>query len=84
MFVIGLLLLAAAVVVGVDIAMMNDQSIDLEAFNQTWTSSPGAAFIVGAITAVAGLLNLVVLVDLYEIHLRERDAAPRVTRAFQR
>ena len=26
-------------------------------------------------TAVAGLLNIVVLVDLYETHLRDRDAA---------
>lgn len=33
-------------------------------------------------TAIAGLLNLVVLVDLVEIHLKEREAADAATRRF--
>jgi uncharacterized membrane protein YciS (DUF1049 family) len=58
MWIIGLLLLVAAVVVGIDIAAMNDQQVDLEAFNQVWTSSPAIAFVVGVVTALVGVLGL--------------------------
>ncbi|HEX2381970.1 MAG TPA: hypothetical protein VHI95_05010 [Acidimicrobiales bacterium] len=63
MWIIGLLLLAAAVAVGIDIAMMNDQQVDLEAFNQVWTSSPAAAFVVGVVTTLVGVAGLWLLVN---------------------
>jgi uncharacterized membrane protein YciS (DUF1049 family) len=58
MWIIGLLLLAAAIVVGVDISINNDQSIDLEAFNHVWTSTPAVAFGVGVVTALVGIVGL--------------------------
>src|SRR5438067_9561761 len=74
MFVIGLLLLAAAIVVGIDIAVMNDTKVDLEAFNQTWTSSPGAAFVVGVITAVVGLVGLWLMINgMRRMRARRRE-----------
>ena len=58
MWIIGLLLLAAAVVVGIEVAISNDQTVDVEAFNHVWTSSPAAAFIVGVVTALVGAFGL--------------------------
>jgi len=62
MWIIGLLLLAAAVVVGIEFGISNDQSIDVEAFNHVWTSSPAAAFLVGVATALVGAFGLWVMV----------------------
>jgi uncharacterized membrane protein YciS (DUF1049 family) len=62
MWIIGLLLLAAAIVVGIDIVAMNDQSVDLEAFNQVWTSSPAVTFVVGVVTALVGVFGLWMLI----------------------
>jgi hypothetical protein len=77
MWIIGLLLLAAAVVLGVDIATRNDTQIDLEAFNHVWTSSPAAVFIVGVVTALVGAFGLWLM--LYglarsRVHRRARRA----------
>ena len=58
MWIIGLLLLAAAIVVGVEIGISNDRQVDIEAFNHVWTSNPAAAFLVGVVTGVVGLFGL--------------------------
>ncbi len=77
MWIIGLLLLAAAVVVGVDIATRNDTSVDLEAFSHVWTSSPAAVFLVGVVTALVGAFGMwLMLFGLRRarVHRRERRA----------
>lgn len=77
MWIIGLLLLAAAVVVGIDIVTRNDTQVDLEAFNHTWTSSPAAAFVVGVVTALVGVFGLWFMVfgmKRARVHRRERRA----------
>jgi uncharacterized membrane protein YciS (DUF1049 family) len=58
MWIIGLLLLAAAIVVGVEIGISNDQQVDIEAFTRVWTSNPAAAFLVGVVTALVGVFGL--------------------------
>ncbi len=58
MWIIGLLLLAAAIVVGVEIGISNDRQVDIEAFNHVWTSNPAAAFLVGVVTALVGVFGL--------------------------
>ncbi|HEY2811849.1 MAG TPA: hypothetical protein VGJ03_00150 [Acidimicrobiales bacterium] len=63
MFIIGIVLLAAALTVGIDIAVQNSQQVNLEAFSQVWTSSPSAAFVVGVITALVGVLGVFMMVD---------------------
>jgi ABC-type nickel/cobalt efflux system permease component RcnA len=59
MWIIGLVLLAAAVVVGIEIGISsNDRSVDIEAFSHVWTSNAAAAFLVGVITALVGAFGL--------------------------
>jgi hypothetical protein len=59
MWIIGLLLLAAAVVVGIEIGISsNDRSVDIEAFSHVWTSNAAAAFLVGVITTLVGVVGL--------------------------
>ena len=74
MWIIGLLLLAAAVVVGIEIGISNDQQIDIEAFNHVWTSNPAAAFLVGVVTAVVGCVrSLVDVGGMRHSRVRHRD-----------
>lgn len=58
MVVLGLLLLLAAVGVGADVAIKNTASIDVNAFGQTFSLSPGWLFVVGAVTGAVALLGL--------------------------
>ena len=77
MWIIGLLLLAAAVVVGIEIGISNDRQVDVEAFNQVWTSSPAAAFLVGVVTALVGAFGLWLMVTgmrRSRVRRRERRA----------
>ena len=60
---IGLVLLAAALVVGIDFAMNNSTQVDLEAFNHVWTSNPAAAFVAGVVATLVGVVGLLLLFD---------------------
>jgi ABC-type nickel/cobalt efflux system permease component RcnA len=74
MWIIGLLLLAASVVVGIEIGISNDQQIDVEAFNEVWTSNPAAAFLVGVATALVGALGLwLMFTSLRRSRVRRRE-----------
>jgi uncharacterized membrane protein YciS (DUF1049 family) len=73
MWIIGLLLLAAAIVVGIEIGISNDRQVDIEAFNQVWTSNPAAAFLVGVVTALVGAFGLwLMFVGLRRSRVRSR------------
>lgn len=63
MLIIGVVLLVAAVVVGIDVAAQNQVQVDVEAFNHVWTSSPSAAFIAGVVTAIVGVLGVFLMLD---------------------
>jgi hypothetical protein len=75
--VIGIILFAAAVVVGVDVTWMNHFGVDVEAFNQTYTVSPALMFVGGIVTALVGVLGLMLLHDGME----RRGVRRRETRA---
>jgi hypothetical protein len=85
MWIIGLLLLAAAVVVGIEIGISsNDRPVDIEAFNHVWTSNAAAAFVVGVITALVGAFGLwLMFVGMRHrrVHRRQRRAETAERRA---
>jgi flagellar biosynthesis/type III secretory pathway M-ring protein FliF/YscJ len=63
MALIGLLLIAAAAAVGIDIAAQNQFGIDIEAFNQVIATNASVVFIAGAVAGMAGALGVLLLVD---------------------
>jgi hypothetical protein len=75
MWIIGLLLLAAAIVVGVEIGISsNDRSVDIEAFSHVWTSNAAAAFLVGVITTLVGVIGLwLMFVGMRHSRVRRRE-----------
>src|SRR4029453_7414008 len=74
LFVIGLLLLAAAVTVGIAVGVQNDTDIDVEAFNQVWTSTPAIVFLVGVAAGIVGLLGLWLMIQgLRRNRVRRRE-----------
>ena len=77
MWIIGLLLLAAAIVVGVEIGISNDRQVDIEAFSHVGTSNPAAAFLVGVVTGLIGLFGL----WLFVVGLRRSRVRRRARRA---
>ncbi len=76
MLIIGLLLFAAAIVVGIDVAAMNGTSIDIEAFNHVWASSVAVSFVAGVVTALVGVVGLLLLRD-GSVRSRRRRRARR-------
>ena len=74
MFIIGILLLAAAIVVGIEIGISNDRQVDVEAFNHVWSSNPAAAFLVGVVTALVGAFGLwLTLAGMRRSRVRRRE-----------
>ena len=63
LLIIGLLLVAAAITVGIDFAVLNNYSVDVETFGQVWTSSPSVAFVAGVVTALVGAIGVALMVD---------------------
>lgn len=63
MAIIGFLILVAAAVFGIEIAAVNDISIDIDAFNQVYQTSVGALFVAGVVTGLAGAFGLMLMRD---------------------
>jgi hypothetical protein len=63
MVLIGFLVLAAAAAIGIEVAVENFFAIDLDAFNQTFSTSVSAVFIAGVVTGLAGAVGVLVLRD---------------------
>jgi hypothetical protein len=63
MAIIGFVLLAAAAVFGIEIAAMNDLTIDVDAFNQVYETSIAFLFVAGVITGLAGALGVMLIRD---------------------
>jgi len=79
MLIIGLLLVAAAITVGIDIAVLNNYSTDVEAFGQVWTSSPSVVFVAGVVTALVGAIGIAMMTDGMQ-RMRDRRHDHRQTR----
>jgi len=67
MLIIGLLLFAAAVTVGIDFAVLNNNAIDLEAFGQVWESNASVAFVAGVVTALVGAIAVAMLISIVAV-----------------
>jgi flagellar biosynthesis/type III secretory pathway M-ring protein FliF/YscJ len=63
MAIIGFLLLAAAAVFGVELAYENNFSIEIDAFNQVYSSSVAMMFVAGVVTALVGVLGVLLIRD---------------------
>ena len=63
MVIIGLVLIAAAAAVGIEITAMNNVSIDIDAFNQIYETSASALFVAGVVTALAGAIGVMLVRD---------------------
>ncbi|MEY2423509.1 MAG: hypothetical protein QOI95_3576 [Acidimicrobiaceae bacterium] len=63
MVLIGFVLLAAAAAFGLDLAIENYFSIDVDAFNQVFTTSASAVFVAGVVTGLTGALGLMLMRD---------------------
>ena len=63
MVLIGFVLMAAAAVVGVDIAAQNDFAIDIDAFGHLFSTSASGVFVVGAVTGLAAAGGMLLFRD---------------------
>ncbi len=63
MVIIGLLLLVAAGAVVIDVAVLNDQSINVDAFGSTFTTEIATVMVAGAIAALVGAVGVLMIVD---------------------
>ena len=78
MAIIGFVLLAAAAVFGIEIAAVNDLSIDVNAFNQVYETSVALLFVAGVVTGLAAALGVMLIRDglarQRRLHLEAREA----------
>lgn len=72
MLIVGLILLATAVVVGVDVASVNDLGVDVEAFGRFWATTTGAIFVIGFVCALVACLGLLMIGDGFARGARRR------------
>ena len=79
MVLIGFVLMAAAAVVGVDVAAQNHFAIDVDAFGQMFSTSASAVFVAGVVTGLAGCVGLMLFRDGF-IRTRRARAEARETR----
>jgi hypothetical protein len=63
MVLIGFLLLAAAAAVGIDVAVENDAALNIDAFGQVFSTTPGGVFVAGAVAGIAASLAVMILRD---------------------
>jgi len=63
MIVIGFILLAIAIAVGADVVVENTGRIDVQAFGQTISASPGGLLLVGVACGLVGVFGLMLMRD---------------------
>ena len=75
MAIIGLLLLAAAAVFGIELAAMNDYTIEIDAFNQVYSTTAAIVFVAGIVTGLTAVLGIMLLRDgLVRRHQKRSEA----------
>jgi len=74
MLIIGLVVIAAAATFGIEIASMNNVSIDIDAFNQVYETSAALVFAAGVVTALVGAIGVLLVRDgLVRLRSTRRD-----------
>ena len=63
MVIIGLLLIAAAAAIGIEITAMNNVSIDIDAFNQVYGTTAAGVFVAGVVTALVAAIGVMLVRD---------------------
>lgn len=63
MAIIGLLLVAAAAGFGIELVAMNDYSIEIDAFNQTYGTTASIVFVAGVVTGLVAVLGIMLTRD---------------------
>ena len=79
MFIIGLILLAAAAVVGIDVAVINSTGVNFEAFGYVFTTNTAAIFVAGVVIALVGCFGLFLMTDGAGRSARRRAERREVT-----
>lgn len=78
MLIVGLILFAAAIVVGVDVASVNELGVDVEVFGTYWASTTGAIFVIGFVCALVACLGLLMIGDSLARRARRRAERRRL------
>ena len=79
MVLIGFVLMAAAAVVGVDVAAQNHFAINVDAFGQMFSTSASAVFVAGVVTGLAACIGVMLFRDGF-VRTRRARAEARETR----
>ena len=72
MAILGLLLLAAAVVVGVEVGVSNTSDVGFEAFNTSFTAPLSVVFLIGALLMTVAILGLFTITGAFQRRRRLR------------
>jgi len=79
MLLIGFVLIAAAAVVGIDVAAQNHFAINIDAFGQMFATSASAVFVAGVVTGLAACVGIMMFRDGF-VRTRRARAEARETR----
>ena len=79
MIVIGFILFAAAVALGVDVVVENTGHLQVQAFGQSITATPGGILLVGAACGLVGIFGLMLVRDALVRGRRRRVQARAAT-----
>ena len=79
MALIGFVLIAAAAVVGVDLAAQNDFAVQIDAFGQMISTTAAGMFVAGVVIGLAAALGMMLFRDGF-IRTRRARAEARETR----
>ena len=63
MVIIAFVILAAAALFGIELAAVNNFSVDVDAFNQVYETSAALVFVAGVVTGLAGAFGLMLMRD---------------------
>ena len=61
MLILGLILIIAAAGVSLDVVLKNTAAIDVSAFGQTFSTTPGWLFVAGAAAGAVGILGVLLM-----------------------
>jgi hypothetical protein len=84
MAIIGLLLVAAAAAFGIELVAMNDFSIEIDAFNQTYSTTTSLVFVAGVVTGLTAVLGIMLMRDGLVRRHRRRSEARQTERERER
>lgn len=75
MVLIGFVLIAAAAVVGIDVAVQNNFAVDIDAFGQILSTTAAGVFVAGCVTGLVAALGIMLFRDGFIRSRRARAEA---------